>query len=155
MNYIAYYPCDLVNGEGVRATLFVSGCNHACKGCHNKASWRIDKGEAVTDDFIEQMIIDLKDRDGLSISGGDPLHPFNIDDVYALCQKVKAAYPEKTIWLWTGYLLEEFINHPILQVLDVIIDGKFEQNNPTEKSFRGSHNQRLFVIENGIAHLSN
>lgn len=145
LRYAKYYPCDLVNGEGVRCTLFVTGCIHACAGCHNKSTWNPKSGELVDEELIQRILHDLKDRDGLSLSGGDPLLPRNLPEVTELCRRVKTMYPEKDIWLWTGYRIEEVCHLEIAQYLDVVIDGKYLKDKPTLKPWRGSDNQRLLI----------
>ena len=145
LRYAQYYPCDLLNGEGVRCTLFVTGCIHACAGCHNKSTWNPKSGEPVDEELILRILCDLKDRDGLTLSGGDPLLPRNLPEVTELCRRVKEVYPEKDIWLWTGYRIEEVCHLEIAQYLDVVIDGKYVKELPTLKPWRGSDNQRLLV----------
>ena len=112
MNYCKYIPIDVINGEGTRCTLFVAGCNHHCKGCYNQSTWNPQAGFPFTEEMIEQIIADLNDtrirRRGLSLSGGDPLHPNNVATVKALCKRIREECPpEKDIWLWTGYLKEQ------------------------------------------------
>lgn len=131
MNYLQYYPVDIVNGEGTRCTLFVSGCEHGCKGCYNQKSWSFSAGVLFDQTMEDQIIRDLKDtrikRQGLTLSGGDPLHPKNVPTLLTLVQRVKCECPEKDIWLWTGYKLEELNKEQqqMLPYIDVLIDGKF------------------------------
>lgn len=152
MNYSRYYSVDLLNGEGVRAVLFVSGCSHGCRGCYNQSTWSPDSGEKYTKDLENQIIRDLQDtrikRDGLSISGGDPLHENNREDILHLILRVKEECPDKSIWLWTGYTFDEIQNNEdkrmssIIQNLDVLIDGKFEKDlRDSSLKWRGSSNQ--------------
>ncbi|WP_263081844.1 anaerobic ribonucleoside-triphosphate reductase-activating protein [Endozoicomonas sp. Mp262] len=150
MNYHQYYPVDVVNGEGTRCTLFVSGCEHFCKGCHNTSTWAADSGHPYTRELEDRIIKDLGDerirRDGLSLSGGDPLFPGNLDAIHQLVRRVKACYPEKTIWLWTGYTLETLSEQQqaIIPYIDVLIDGKYEQDKrDLSLPWRGSSNQRI------------
>ncbi|GAL23008.1 ribonucleotide reductase of class III anaerobic activating protein [Vibrio maritimus] len=155
-NYAKYINCDLVNGKGVRCTLFFTGCNHGCAGCHNEHAWNPKSGHPVTADLIDQILEDLADRDGLSLSGGDPLHSRNIGTTTDICRRVKERYPEKDIWLWTGYEMDKWMTElPLFQYLDVIIDGKFDKDLPTRKPFRGSDNQRMWVIKYGQPFLYN
>lgn len=148
MNYHKYYPIDVVNGEGTRCSLFVAGCIHQCKGCYNKTTWRIDSGIEYTQDIEDKIIKDLKDeiipRKGLSLSGGDPLHPENIPTILKLVKRVKSECIGKDIWLWTGYKLEELntSQKEVIDYIDVLIDGKFEidKKDPSLK-WRGSSNQ--------------
>ncbi|MFZ7135241.1 anaerobic ribonucleoside-triphosphate reductase-activating protein [Avibacterium avium] len=151
MNYLQYYPVDIVNGEGTRCTLFVSGCEHACKGCYNQKSWSFSAGVPFDKAMEDQIIRDLQDqrikRQGLSLSGGDPLHPRNVPTLLALVKRVKRECPDKDIWLWTGYKLAELndLQRQMLPYIDVLIDGKFikEQADP-ELIWRGSANQVIY-----------
>lgn len=151
MNYLQYYPTDIVNGEGTRCTLFVSGCEHACKGCYNQKSWSFSAGVPFDQAMEDQIIRDLKDqrikRQGLSLSGGDPLHPRNVPTLLALVKRVKTECPDKDIWLWTGYKLSELnkLQQQMLPYIDVLIDGKFvkEQADPS-LAWRGSTNQVIY-----------
>lgn len=134
MNYHQYYPIDVVNGPGTRCTLFVAGCVHQCPGCYNKSTWRLNSGQPFSQAMEDQLIADLNDtripRQGLSLSGGDPLHPANVPAVLQLVKRVHAECPGKDIWLWTGYRLAE-LDEQQMQVVDrinVLIDGKFVQD---------------------------
>ncbi|KQA97613.1 anaerobic ribonucleotide reductase-activating protein [Vibrio metoecus] len=148
MNYHQYYPIDVVNGPGTRCTLFVSGCEHQCKGCYNQSTWSLSSGHPYTQELEDQIIADLNDtrikRRGLSLSGGDPLHPENVDAVLRLVRRVKEECPDKDIWLWTGYRLADFndAQQALLPYLDVLVDGKFEQALADPMlEWRGSANQ--------------
>ncbi|EGR0743557.1 anaerobic ribonucleoside-triphosphate reductase-activating protein [Vibrio cholerae] len=148
MNYHQYYPIDVVNGPGTRCTLFVSGCVHQCKGCYNQSTWSLSSGHRYTQEMEDKIIADLKDtrikRRGLSLSGGDPMHPANLSVVLQLVQRVKTECPDKDIWLWTGYTLAELDDsqQALLPYIDVLVDGKFiqEQAEPGLE-WRGSANQ--------------
>jgi anaerobic ribonucleoside-triphosphate reductase activating protein len=153
MNYHVYYPVDVVNGEGTRCTLFVSGCEHQCKGCYNQPTWRVDSGHLFTKELEDQIIADLNDtrikRRGLSLSGGDPLHPANVESILALVKRVKQECPDKDIWLWTGYTLKSLSpkQRAIVQQVDVLIDGKFEQDKKDlTLKWRGSSNQIIYWV---------
>ncbi len=148
MNYSKYYPIDVLNGEGTRCSLFVSGCIHNCKGCYNQSTWSPDAGELFTDQLAEQIIKDLNDtrikRQGLTLSGGDPLHPANTEQVLKLIKRVKAECAGKNIWIWTGYLLADLNpqQKEIVDLIDVLIDGKFIQELAEPNlQWRGSSNQ--------------
>ncbi|MPW31045.1 anaerobic ribonucleoside-triphosphate reductase-activating protein [Agarivorans sp. B2Z047] len=148
MNYLSYHSVDVVNGQGTRCTLFVAGCEHQCRGCYNQKSWRCDSGHPYTDDLEQQIINDLNDsrirRKGLSLSGGDPLHPNNLDAVQRLVERVRKECASKDIWMWTGYKLQELNpqQQAIVKQVDTLIDGKFEQELADPKlQWRGSSNQ--------------
>ncbi|QLR04545.1 anaerobic ribonucleoside-triphosphate reductase-activating protein [Providencia rettgeri] len=148
MNYHQYYPVDVVNGPGTRCTLFVSGCVHQCRGCYNQSTWRVDSGIPFTQEMEDQIIQDLQDtrirRQGLSLSGGDPLHPANLPAILALVKRVKAVCPDKDIWMWTGYKLDELAleQQKVVSLINTLIDGKFEQERyDPALLWRGSSNQ--------------
>ncbi|MBH1929789.1 anaerobic ribonucleoside-triphosphate reductase-activating protein [Serratia rubidaea] len=148
MNYHQYYPVDVVNGPGTRCTLFVAGCVHQCRGCYNQSTWRPDSGQPFTTALADKIIADLNDpriaRQGLSLSGGDPLHPANVAEVLRLVQRVRAECPGKDIWLWTGYRLAELdaAQQQVTALINVLIDGKFEQElRDPALIWRGSSNQ--------------
>jgi anaerobic ribonucleoside-triphosphate reductase activating protein len=148
MHYNNYYPVDVVNGPGTRCTLFVSGCEHQCRGCYNKSTWRLDNGHAFTQEMEDRIINDLNDtrikRRGLSLSGGDPLHPANLTSVLKLINRIKAECVGKDIWLWSGYVLAELTEQQqqIVDLIDVLVDGKFEQEKRDPSLvWKGSENQ--------------
>lgn len=154
MNYHAYYPVDVVNGPGTRVTLFVSGCEHQCRGCYNQSTWRLDSGHPFDAAMTDRVLADLTDsripKRGLSLSGGDPLHPANLPDVLALVRRVRAEAPDKDIWAWTGYTLEQLseAQQALVAELDVLIDGKFEESlKDANLVWRGSSNQRIHRFE--------
>lgn len=148
MNYHRYYPVDVVNGEGTRCALFVAGCIHQCPGCYNKSTWGINSGKPFTQSLEDQIIKDLQDTEiklqGLSLSGGDPLHPQNVPAILKLVKRVKNECDNKDIWLWTGYKLDELTDaqQAVVPYIDVLIDGKFVQELADPKLlWRGSSNQ--------------
>ncbi|MCD1126203.1 anaerobic ribonucleoside-triphosphate reductase-activating protein [Jinshanibacter sp. LJY008] len=148
MNYHQYYPVDIVNGPGTRCTLFVSGCVHQCPGCYNKSTWRLNSGVLFTSGMEDRIIADLNDtrisRQGLTLSGGDPLHPQNVPDILKLVKRVKNECPGKDIWLWTGYLLSELTpeQQEVVDLINVLIDGKFVKALADPSLlWRGSSNQ--------------
>ncbi|WP_415721439.1 anaerobic ribonucleoside-triphosphate reductase-activating protein [Photobacterium ganghwense] len=153
MHYQKYYPVDVVNGPGTRCTLFVSGCVHQCKGCYNQSTWRTDSGHLFTQAMEDQVIKDLNDsrikRRGLSLSGGDPLHPVNVAAIQRLVERVRRECPDKDIWLWTGYTLAELndAQQAVISHVDVVIDGKFEQEHyDPSLLWRGSANQVIHYL---------
>ncbi|WP_418114527.1 anaerobic ribonucleoside-triphosphate reductase-activating protein [Vibrio scophthalmi] len=148
MNYHQYYPIDVINGPGTRCTLFVSGCVHQCKGCYNQSTLRLDSGHEFTQALEDQIIADLNDtrikRKGLSLSGGDPLHPANVVSVLKLVKRVRNECPGKDIWLWSGYTLAELSDEQraVVDLLDVLVDGKFvQEKKDLNLEWRGSSNQ--------------
>lgn len=156
MNYHRIYKNDFVNGEGVRTTLFVSGCDHACKGCYNKSTWRPDSGIPFTDDTVAEILDSLEPEHiaGLSLTGGDPLYHGNLGAILELITQVRTRYGNtKNIWMWTGYTLDELLiqggaegksRRDIIKMIDVLIDGKFEQDKHEHGlPFRGSTNQLI------------
>ncbi|MEW2740959.1 anaerobic ribonucleoside-triphosphate reductase-activating protein [Providencia sp. PROV130] len=153
MNYHQYYPVDVVNGPGTRCTLFVAGCVHQCRGCYNQSTWRVDSGVPFTQEMEDQIIQDLQDsrirRQGLSLSGGDPLHPANLPAVLKLVKRVKAVCPDKDIWLWTGYILSDLTleQQKVMSLVNTVIDGKFEQDlHDPRLIWRGSSNQVIHKL---------
>ncbi|KLU17686.1 ribonucleoside-triphosphate reductase [Proteus mirabilis] len=154
MNYHQYYPVDVVNGPGTRCTLFVAGCIHQCRGCYNKSTWSLTSGKPFTQEMEDQIIADLQDsrikRQGLSLSGGDPLHPQNLSAILKLVKRVKTQCPEKDIWVWTGYLLADLTpeQQEVVNYINVLIDGKFIQElyDPA-LLWRGSSNQVIHKLK--------
>ncbi|AOT23315.2 anaerobic ribonucleoside-triphosphate reductase-activating protein [Escherichia phage KKP 3954] len=147
MNFAGYEPVDLINGEGVRCSLWVSGCSHGCRGCFNQKAWSYSYGKPFTNENVEQVLKDLSRPfvKGLTILGGEPLDPQNIYNVKNLIEKVRDVYgSSKDIMVYTGYTFEEVPLY-IKNLVDIIVDGKYEINNPTTKPFRGSDNQRLWT----------
>lgn len=152
MNYCKYIPIDVINGEGTRCTLFVAGCEHHCKGCYNKSTWSPEAGFLFDKELENRIIADLQNTriplKGLSLSGGDPLMPCNLDVVYSLCKRVKSE-TGKSIWLWTGYTFKNLSDKQktILKYVDVLIDGKFiEELKDLSLPFRGSRNQNIIEL---------
>jgi anaerobic ribonucleoside-triphosphate reductase activating protein len=153
MNYSKYYPLDVLNGEGTRCTLFVSGCEHHCKGCYNQSTWSPDAGELFTEQLADQIIEDLNDlrikKQGLTLTGGDPLHPENVGQVLKLIKRVRSECIGKDIWIWTGYKLAELNaqQQEIVDLIDVLIDGKFIQELADPNlQWRGSSNQVVHCL---------
>lgn len=162
MNYHKYIPIDVINGQGTRCTLFVSGCEHQCRGCYNQSTWNPKSGHHFDEALEDQVIRDLQDqrikKRGLSLSGGDPLFPQNLEAVLHLVKRVKTECPEKDIWLWTGYQLKSLTLSQIevVKYVDVLIDGKFEQEQADAKLvWRGSHNQKIYQKEEIAAEIEN
>ena len=153
MHYHRYYPLDVITCPGTRCTLFVAGCEHHCRGCYNQSTWRVDSGHPFTHQLEDQIIADLNDtrirRQGLSLSGGDPLHPANLSAVLKLVTRVTEECPDKDIWLWTGYRFHWLSDaqRNITRQINVLIDGKFiESQKDLTLKWRGSKNQRIWYL---------
>lgn len=149
------YP-DVNNGEGCRVTLFVSGCSHRCKGCHNPETWNFDFGKDFNDDVKNRLfeIVSKPYIKGLTLSGGDPLDSY--DDVLNLVKEFRKHFGElKDIWLYTGYMLDDLLDlnkEEILDYIDVLVDGKYDESQrDVSLPFRGSKNQRIIKIKERYA----
>ena len=164
MNYANIKDCDIANGPGVRVTLFVSGCTHHCKGCFNQEAWDFDYGEPFTQDTIDRILQMLKPSyvKGLTLLGGEPFEPQNQGPIVELLRQIKAAYPQKSIWAFSGYLFDRDIlsgklgdweiTKEYLSYLDVLVDGPFvEAKKDLMLRFRGSANQRLINVPESLA----
>ncbi len=153
MNYHKIEKTSIANGEGIRVVLWVSGCSLHCRGCHNPETWNINSGEFFGEDAKKELFeaLDKPYIKGITFSGGHPLENENIDDVYCLCKEIKEKLPTKDIWLYTGYTFENINSHPIMQYIDVLVDGKYidEQRDLTLK-FCGSKNQRLINVQKSL-----
>lgn len=153
MKYSQIRSLDIANGPGCRVSIFVSGCEHRCKDCFNPDTWNFDFGKEFTEDTL-RGILELSKPDhisGLSILGGEPLHPRNIAEVCRLARRFKEAYPEKDIWLWTGYQLEDIFENLVDSEIDVVVDGKFvEELKDLRLKYRGSSNQRVIDLKETI-----
>ena len=140
---------DIANGEGVRVSLFVSGCRNRCPGCFQPETWNFEYGQEFTSETMLELLRLLEDPNitGLSILGGDPFESENSETVYHICKKVKERFPEKSIWVWTGYSIEDVWEEQALKYIDVLIDGKFEQDKKDLRlKWRGSSNQRVIDV---------
>ncbi len=150
MRYSQIRSLDIANGPGCRISIFVSGCEHRCKNCFNPETWNFDHGKEFTNETYE-TIMKLAEPDyisGLSILGGEPLHPRNLPEVLKLARKFKEKYSDKTIWLWTGYLIEEVFEDLVDSGIDVVVDGRFvEELKDLRLKYRGSSNQRVIDLK--------
>lgn len=183
-NYHAIRYQDTLNGPGYRTVLFVAGCEHHCKGCHNPETWDPDSGKPFTDKEMNEIIESLKnpDIDGITFSGGDPLYVFNLCTILDICRTIRRT-PEtsnKSIWVYTGYVFEERIKsycnrvnkqdfdtysdisnktwctfNEILKLIDVLVDGPFiESLKDSNYTFAGSTNQRLIDMKATLINVS-
>ena len=159
MNYATIKNCDIANGPGVRVSLFVSGCTHHCKGCFNAIAWDFDYGQPFTQETVNTILTMLKPSyvKGITLLGGEPFEPQNQPDLVGLLRQVRANFPEKTVWAFSGYLFDKDIfpgklgdpeiTREFLSLLDVLVDGPFEEDKKDlTLRFRGSSNQRLIDV---------
>ena len=153
MNYAKIKPVDVANGEGVRVSVFVSGCPHHCRGCFNSELWDFNVGEEFTVRTVLE-ILELCSKDyisGLSLLGGEPLDSRNIYGLEVLCYNFKQKFPNKTIWCYTGYEWKDVGRFPIMKYIDVLVDGKFvERLKDPRLKFRGSSNQRIIMVKQSL-----
>lgn len=154
MNYSKLNTADIVSGNGVRVSLFVSGCTLRCVGCHNPEAWNFDYGTKYTSG-TEEEILDAASKPyikGLSLLGGEP-YDQESNDLVSLVEKFKERHPEKDIWIWTGYEFEEIRNHPLTKYIDVAVCGRFiiEQRDISANNlWRGSRNQRVVLVQDSL-----
>lgn len=158
MHYGTIKNCDIANGNGVRVTLFVSGCTHHCKGCFNPETWDFRYGQPYTEETEEKLLRMLAPLyiNGLTLLGGEPMEPENQRALLPLVRKAKERFPEKDIWCYTGYTLETDlltgnarteVTDELLAHIDVLVDGEFiEAQKNISLRFRGSENQRLLAL---------
>lgn len=147
--------CSMTNGVGLRTVLWVSGCEHKCKGCQNPCTWDPNSGEDFTSEKKELLYkyLDNKYIKGITFSGGDPLHPSNRGEVGKLILDIKANYPSKDIWLYTGYTWEEVeeLNLDFLRYIDVLVDGRFIlKERDINLRWCGSSNQRVIDVKESL-----
>ena len=182
MNYASIKKTDIANGVGVRVSLFVSGCTHHCKGCFNPETWNFEYGNPFTEEAEEELLEALKPAHitGLTLLGGEPLEPDNQRELISLLRKVKERFPDKTIWCYTGYTLEQDlwgeedtgnvgdgfgesfveetagkarceITEEFLGFLDILVDGEFMmEQKDIRLKFRGSANQRILDMKKSM-----
>lgn len=164
MNYGTIKEYDIANGQGVRISLFVSGCTNHCPYCFQPETWDFDYGQPYTKE-TEKKILDFLQNDfiqGLSLLGGDPFEFSNQEVLTQLCRKAKEKYPQKDIWAWTGFLLDQDlldggkrhceVTDELLSYIDVLVDGPFIQEKKNiQLAFRGSENQRVIDVKKSLA----
>lgn len=154
MRYHNITKDDMLNGDGLRVVLWVAGCSHCCKGCHNPVTWDPDGGLLFDEKAREEIFAQLGKSyiSGLTFSGGDPLHTANRFEVQKLAEEVKETFPGKPIWLYTGALWEQIYEDPIMQYLDVVVDGEFIQvQKDNNLLWKGSKNQRVIDVQATLA----
>lgn len=163
MYYGEIKKCDIANGEGVRVSLFVSGCTHHCKGCFNPETWNFCFGREYTSE-TEEYILELLSKPyikGFSLLGGEPFEPCNQRVLLSLLKKIKQLYPEKSIWCYTGYLFDEEllsesrarcdVTDDMLKLIDVLVDGRFQEElKDITLAYKGSSNQRIIDVQQSL-----
>ena len=154
MNYQNITHDDLLNGPGIRIVLWVSGCTHHCKGCHNPVTWDENDGLEFTIKEKQEIFNELNKnyRAGITFSGGDPFHPSNRLEVLKLVQEIKEKFPNKSIWIYTGYLFEDILEWNLdISDIDVIVDGEFIEKLKNNKlHWIGSSNQRIINVKQSL-----
>lgn len=164
MNYGEIKNCDIANGEGVRVSLFVSGCTHHCKNCFNAETWDFNFGKPFTKETEDKILEELAPDyiDGFSLLGGEPFEPENQKVLLPFLRRIKDKYPQKSIWCYTGYLFDEELKSEsrarceytdeMLSLIDVLVDGEFIQDlYDISLQFKGSANQRIIDIQKSVA----
>lgn len=154
MRYHNITKDDMLNGDGLRVVLWVSGCSHRCRECQNPVTWPAESGLPF-DDAAKAEVFEQLEKSyitGITFSGGDPLFERNIPEVTALAKEIKEKFPKKTIWLYTGSLWEEIQDEEILRYLDVIVDGEFViEKKDVSLKWKGSSNQRVIDVQASLA----
>lgn len=154
MRYHNITKDDMRNGDGLRVVLWLAGCNHCCRECHNPITWD-PNGGLLFDEAAKQEIYEQLDKDyisGITFSGGDPLHPANRLDVRSFTAEIKKKYPDKSIWLYTGDCWEDIFHYPVMQYIDVLVDGEFRvEEKDVRLRWKGSANQRVIDVQASLA----
>lgn len=153
MRYHNITKDDMLNGDGLRVVLWVAGCTHCCKECHNPVTWDPDGGVPF-DEKARQEIFDQLDKpyiSGITFSGGDPFHSANRPEVRNFMAEIKERYPDKTIWLYTGDVWENVKNDVSMQYIDVLVDGEFiVEEKDTRLRWKGIRNQRVIDVQESL-----
>ena len=155
MRYNLIRKMDISNGPGVRVSVFMQGCAFHCKNCFNPETWDFEGGQEFTDETIKE-VLDLCNQShikGLSILGGEPMHPKNIEATTKLAKSFKQKYPEKTIWVWSGFLFDKDLkDKEVLKYIDVLVDGQYMDDlHDFTLKWRGSSNQRVIDVQKSLA----
>ena len=154
MRYHNITKDDMLNGDGLRVVLWVAGCSHCCKDCHNPVTWDPNGGLYFDESAKAELFEELKKDyvSGITFSGGDPLHIANVNDVTELSKEIRETFPEKTIWLYTGSTWEEVRRMESVRYLDVLVDGEFvfAKKDPL-LCWKGSSNQRVIDVQRTLA----
>ena len=153
MNYAAITKQDMLNGDGIRVTLWVQGCNRYCKGCHNPETWDRYSGQSWTEE-TDQELFEALDKDyisGITYSGGNPLEEYNTEAVTDIAKKIKERFPNKTQWLYTGFVWEDIKDLEIMKYIDILVDGPYiEEQRDISLKWRGSSNQRVIDTKKSL-----
>ncbi len=153
MRYHNITKDDMLNGDGLRVVLWVAGCSHCCKECHNPMTWDPDGGLLFDDKAKAEIFAEL-DKDyisGITLSGGDPLHSANRMDIRNLVTEIKENYPDKTVWMYTGDVWENIKHYPVMKYVDVLVDGEFEiAKRDAKLRWKGSSNQRVIDVQKSL-----
>ncbi len=154
MRYNVIRKMDISNGPGVRVSVFMQGCDFHCKNCFNPETWSFDDGKEITQETIDGVMNLCSENyiKGLSILGGEPMHPKNIEATTKLAKAFKEKYPNKNLWIWTGYSFDKDLkDKEVLKYVDVLVDGRYvdELHDPTLK-WRGSSNQRVIDVQKSL-----
>ena len=153
MKYNKIRKMDIANGPGIRVSIFMQGCSFHCEGCFSEETWDFNKGKDFTDETIKK-VLELCENPtikGLSILGGEALHPKNIEGTTALAKAYKEKFPKKDLWIWTGFLFENIKDKEVLKYTDVLVDGQFRIKNRNPKlKYCGSTNQRVIDVKKSL-----
>ena len=153
MRYNLIRKMDISNGPGVRVSIFMQGCHLHCKNCFNPETWDFEGGKEFTQETIDK-VLELSNKNevkGLSILGGEPMAPTNIEGTAKLAKAFKEKYPDKNVWAWSGYKYEQIKDQDALKYIDVLVDGNYEDelHDPTLK-WKGSSNQRVIDVQKSL-----
>ena len=149
MNYHNITKDDMLNGEGLRVVLWVAGCNHRCPGCQNPQTWDVEGGIPFDETAKQELFAELEKPyiDGITFSGGDPVHTCNRQSIYELAREIKEKYPNKTVWIYTGYTYEQIQEKELIKYIDVLVDGPYiKSRRDLNLEYRGSSNQRIIRL---------
>lgn len=154
MRYNKIRKMDISNGPGIRVSIFMQGCAFHCKNCFNSETWPFDGGEEFTEEVINK-VLDLCNSShiaGLSILGGEPMHPKNIEGTTKLAKAFKEKYPDKTLWIWSGFLFDKDLkDKEVLNYIDVLVDGQYKDElHDFRLKWRGSSNQRVIDVKKSL-----
>ena len=168
MNYIKVTKNDIANGIGIGCVLWVSGCDIHCKNCHNQSTWDFNAGQPFTEDTMQEILSTLTKPyiSRLTLSGGHPLDPHNLPEVYKIVKRVKMVFPNKDIWLYTGYSWEDIVEKDrimknlkdndiselaVIKLCDILVDGRYiDKLRDISLPFRGSSNQRIICVQESL-----